>query len=415
VKWFKKIKHTNFSIDIVGNVINNNTNKIMRPAINKGGYYEIPTKNKNGSRRKLLIHREVAKLFCDNKNNLPIVNHIDGNKLNNHASNLEWCTIQENTIHAYDIGLNSLAVKVKLIDLKTNITKNYRSMQALGYSIGIDDRLLIGRIKRSKKYPILGRYVIKIIPPALLFQHSNSLNHGKPLYVYDYITNKTTKYDSLGQAMYATGVRSPLDTSKDFLRRIGFVISFKPITEIPDIGKNKEFIISARVKYYSKDYRKKTTIYYVIDLLSKDKKEYEFTNTKDVKSFMSNASKQNLLDINISGYKNIPGTDSRLIRGFSIAIMCDDDKSHKHAKLTYERAYNSRYGRVYTRPVYKVTIKDTEYIIGSTHKVLNFLREYIPNNHSVFNVNINCIKDIDIQNAISRNDIKISRLNKIKI
>ena len=44
-------------------------------------------------------HRLVAKYFLDNPGGKLEVNHIDGNKSNNHVSNLEWCTTQENLEH----------------------------------------------------------------------------------------------------------------------------------------------------------------------------------------------------------------------------------------------------------------------------------------------------------------------------
>lgn len=51
------------------------------------------------------LHRAVAAAFVPNPDNLPEVNHIDGNKLNNHASNLEWTTRKGNMRHAYATGL----------------------------------------------------------------------------------------------------------------------------------------------------------------------------------------------------------------------------------------------------------------------------------------------------------------------
>ena len=51
------------------------------------------------------IHRLIATAFIPNPDNLPQVNHIDGNKLNNDILNLEWCDRSYNAKHAYSIGL----------------------------------------------------------------------------------------------------------------------------------------------------------------------------------------------------------------------------------------------------------------------------------------------------------------------
>lgn len=55
--------------------------------------------------KKIFVHRLVAEVFIPNPHNLPVVNHIDGNKQNNHVSNLEWVSVGENQSHAYRIGL----------------------------------------------------------------------------------------------------------------------------------------------------------------------------------------------------------------------------------------------------------------------------------------------------------------------
>jgi hypothetical protein len=59
----------------------------------------------NGTEKKYTVHRLVAICFIPNPNNYKQVNHIDGNKLNNHVSNLEWCSHQQNMRKAWELGL----------------------------------------------------------------------------------------------------------------------------------------------------------------------------------------------------------------------------------------------------------------------------------------------------------------------
>lgn len=93
-----------YKISNYGNIISlnyNHTNKakILKQNINSSNYYKI-TLSKNGIRRNYYVHELVAKVFIENKENKKCINHIDGNKLNNNVSNLEWVTYKENTIHA---------------------------------------------------------------------------------------------------------------------------------------------------------------------------------------------------------------------------------------------------------------------------------------------------------------------------
>lgn len=72
---------------------------------------------------KLKVHRIVATTFLLNPDNLPMVNHIDGNKLNNHVSNLEFCTASHNTQHSFNIGRiihNRKITEEGLIDIFSN-------------------------------------------------------------------------------------------------------------------------------------------------------------------------------------------------------------------------------------------------------------------------------------------------------
>jgi hypothetical protein len=59
----------------------------------------------NGKKLHKRVHRLVAEAFIPNPNNLPVCHHKDNDKTNNHLSNLEWTTFEENTQFAYDDGL----------------------------------------------------------------------------------------------------------------------------------------------------------------------------------------------------------------------------------------------------------------------------------------------------------------------
>lgn len=70
------------------------------------GYYYIRSLGK-GNKYQFFVHKIVATLFVDNPCGYDMVNHIDGNPLNNNSNNLEWCSASMNSKHAFETGLNS--------------------------------------------------------------------------------------------------------------------------------------------------------------------------------------------------------------------------------------------------------------------------------------------------------------------
>ena len=76
-------------------------------SFNNGEGYLFLTIYHNKTRKAFYIHRIVAECYIPNPNNLPEVNHNDGNKSNNNISNLYWCTTSQNIKHAYNTGLKN--------------------------------------------------------------------------------------------------------------------------------------------------------------------------------------------------------------------------------------------------------------------------------------------------------------------
>lgn len=97
----KQIENFNYLITDEGDVISMKLNKPICQWVDNVGYKQVKL-FKDGKKCYKRVHRLVAEAFLPNELNLPQVNHIDGDKLNNNISNLEWCDNKENTQHGYD-------------------------------------------------------------------------------------------------------------------------------------------------------------------------------------------------------------------------------------------------------------------------------------------------------------------------
>lgn len=93
-----------YAINNAGKVLSLLTDQYLETAVDTKGYLTVNL-YKNGTRKTKRVHNLVANLFVPNPDNLPVVNHIDGNKKNPHYTNLEWTSYSENTRHAHRTGL----------------------------------------------------------------------------------------------------------------------------------------------------------------------------------------------------------------------------------------------------------------------------------------------------------------------
>lgn len=97
--------------------------KVLSPCLTKRGYLEIAIMHL-GTRKKFRVHRLVASAFVDGYFEGASIDHMDGNKLNNRADNLEWVTLSENTRRQWESGLvdlrGDLAPGAKLTNLQAH-------------------------------------------------------------------------------------------------------------------------------------------------------------------------------------------------------------------------------------------------------------------------------------------------------
>ena len=134
--------------------------RLLKPANHVKGYL-FTTLTKDGKHRRFYIHRLVASAFLDNKEKKSEVNHIDGNKKNNHVDNLEWCSGIENKEHAYRIGKRPTMaqVPVEMFSDSGTLLNAFPSMNEASRVTGIH----CGRISNccSGKCKHAGGYVFR--------------------------------------------------------------------------------------------------------------------------------------------------------------------------------------------------------------------------------------------------------------
>lgn len=122
-----------YQISSYGNVKNIKTNKLLTGDINNVGYKRVTLYLPN--KKRFFVHRLVASCFCDGYEEGLIVNHKDGNKLNNCAENLEWVTHSENDMHAFKHGLRNanpciFKHEIEAYDINTGkVYKTYQNVQ----------------------------------------------------------------------------------------------------------------------------------------------------------------------------------------------------------------------------------------------------------------------------------------------
>lgn len=172
-----KFINANYEVSDKGNIKSVNyrgTGKsaIRKQSISKNGYMRVILSD-NGKNKTYFVHRLVAAAFIPNPDNLPEIDHIDGNRANNDATNLRWCTRKQNL--NYQKAINNKRETMKKVntwfkktgkdshnakpvyqyDLEGNFIKKWdciHDAQRCGFNHGNIISCCKGRLKHYKKY-----------------------------------------------------------------------------------------------------------------------------------------------------------------------------------------------------------------------------------------------------------------------
>jgi hypothetical protein len=153
----------NYEVSNYGFVKRKKSKRLLKPEINPTGYMIVTLYGKSGKKRK-----SVHRLVCSEFNSLSEflgaeVNHIDGDKTNNHLSNLEWVTHTENIRHAFKIGLivnkcEHFRSSVSQYDINGTFIKHYESMTLATIETGAKNISACCRGLRKKSGGYIWKY-----------------------------------------------------------------------------------------------------------------------------------------------------------------------------------------------------------------------------------------------------------------
>lgn len=147
---------SDYYISEYGEVYSNKSGsyKKLSQFVDNLGYKQVILYDDNSKRKYFRVHRLVGMFFLFEDNTKDkILNHIDGNKLNNNVVNLEWTTNSQNTKHAYDNNLykSRTMCKIKVIHKISGEELVFKSIRDCAQQLSLNRKTITSILKGEKK------------------------------------------------------------------------------------------------------------------------------------------------------------------------------------------------------------------------------------------------------------------------
>jgi hypothetical protein len=172
--WKTAYDYPEYIVSNTGLIKNKKTGRMLTQKLGRDKRYLSVFLTSNGKENTQRVHRIVANTFLGPQPD-KVVNHIDGNRMNNNVDNLEWCTAKENNEHARKNGLNHPGAYQKRPVKVVETGEIFDGVVACADKLGVSFQNVYAALNHTNRHTVNGLHFEYVEAPSI-----------KPPFLYDY-------------------------------------------------------------------------------------------------------------------------------------------------------------------------------------------------------------------------------------